>query len=61
MEKMALNGLTSRQIEVCALRFYDGLPNSLIALRLGISSRCVRRIISRARKTLSANGYRLAA
>ena len=61
MANMALHGLTSRQIEVCALYFYDGISKPLIATRLGISSRRVRYLISKARKTLSANGYRLAA
>jgi hypothetical protein len=44
---MQLN-LTPREIEVCAMHFVDGRPQSLIAEWLGLTLRCVEQCVTRA-------------
>jgi hypothetical protein len=39
--------LTPREIEVCAMHFVDGRPQSLIAEWLGLTVQCVRQCLAR--------------
>src|SRR5258707_2303398 len=40
--------LTEREIEVCAMHFVDGRPQSLIAEWLGLTIQCVRQCVANA-------------
>jgi DNA-directed RNA polymerase specialized sigma24 family protein len=59
-----LDGLTPKQVQACALRFYGDsagpLPHRLIALRLGVSRPAVTRLINRGVARIRANGYDIA-
>lgn len=59
-----LEGLTGRQLEACALRYYgDGagpLSLSQIADRLGISRPAALRLIRRGTARMRRNGYDIA-
>jgi len=59
-----LAGLTPRQLEACALRFYGDsagpLPLKLIGLRMGIRRSAVCRLIARGAARIRANGYDVA-
>ena len=51
-----LNGLTPKQVKVCAAWIYDRLTQQQIADQMGISQQAVYSIITRAKRRLEAKG-----